>query len=56
MEKLGNGWILKKDFSERNVVGYCEICEKPIYEDSEYTRRFGVLYCYHCAKKLEKIK
>ena len=54
MCSLENGWLLMKEKDEREYIGYCEKCERPIYIDSEYKRIDGILFCSSCAREIEE--
>jgi formylmethanofuran dehydrogenase subunit E len=53
MFNLEHGWLLmREEESERGEqIGYCEKCDKPIYENDDYTKRHGDLICQDCVEK-----
>ena len=49
-------WIglCKEDSSngyKGEFVGYCEQCDKPIFENTEHVHHEGILYCEKCYEK-----
>ena len=51
---LEHGWIVtdREDCAEK--IGYCECCERDLYEDDYYSLIDGFYYCEDCARKLEE--
>ena len=51
-DNLEHGWIVndrEKDFGD--IIGYCEDCGKPIYENTNYKKVYGAFYCEDCTER-----
>ena len=40
--------------SENAFIGYCHGCGVDIYEDDDFKRVVGTIYCVECAEHLEE--
>lgn len=49
---LEHGWLLSRENEYKGeFVGYCERCERPIYEYDDFTKRHGELICQDCIER-----
>ena len=52
MFNLEHGWLLEREKNERGeFIGYCENCDRPIYEYDNFTKRHGELICQDCVER-----
>lgn len=40
--------------SEPEVIGYCDFCDEPLYEDGVYKTSMGDRVCRECYKRFEE--
>lgn len=50
MDNLEHGWLLGGNYGTNRFVGYCNMCEEPLYESDEYEIICFSVFCPHCAK------
>lgn len=53
IDNLQAPWIgFPPDWKEEpEIVGYCDCCGHPIYEDDDYINDCGTLYCSFCFER-----
>ena len=57
MENLEHGWLLAKETEYKgDIVGYCEECDRPIYEYDNFSKRQGVLFCQRCIELKQEME
>ena len=53
-DNLEHGWLLRaeKEDYKGEIVGYCELCDEPIYEYERHGKLDGyLLICQNCVEK-----
>ena len=56
-DNLEHGWLMsKEDEYHGEIVGYCEDCCKPIYEDENFVKIDGVILCQDCNERFMEMQ